>query len=80
MSEPYFNKKLVPIKVKPKTVNELLSDMARTAYQGRKLGEAVDIWEKMVKDKNLTIVMGYAGSMSTAGQWTIINWLIETVS
>ncbi len=77
MSESYFQKKLEPIKVKPKTVNALLTEMAKTAYQGRKLGEAVDVWENMLKEKNLTIAMGYAGSMSTAGQWTIINWLIE---
>ncbi|HTY74828.1 MAG TPA: deoxyhypusine synthase family protein, partial [Candidatus Nanoarchaeia archaeon] len=69
MSE-YFNKKLEPIKVKPKSVNQLLTEMAKTAYQGRKLGEAVDVWEKMVKEKDLTIAMGFAGSMSTAGQWT----------
>ncbi|MCW4006671.1 MAG: deoxyhypusine synthase [Candidatus Bathyarchaeota archaeon] len=77
MSDSYFQKKLEPIKVKPKSVNELLTDMAKTAYQGRKLGEAVDVWENMVKEKDLTIALGYAGSMSTAGQWTIINWLIE---
>ncbi len=77
MSDSYFKKKLEPIKVKPKTVNELLTAMGKTAYQGRKLGEAVDVWENMVKEKELTIVMGYSGSMSTAGQWTIVNWLIE---
>jgi len=76
MSE-YFSKKLEPIRVKPKSVNQLLTEMAKTAYQGRKLGEAVDVWEKMVQEKDLTIAMGFAGSMSTAGQWTIINWLIE---
>ncbi len=76
MSE-YFKKKLEPIHVKPKTVNQLLTEMAKTAYQGRKLGEAVDVWENMVKEKDITIAMGYAGSMSTAGQWTIINWLME---
>src|SRR3972149_5101305 len=77
MSESYFNKKLDPIYVKEKSVSQLLAEMGRTAYQGRKLGEAVDVWENMLKEKDLTIVMGYAGSMSTAGQWTIINWLIE---
>ena len=77
MSDSYFKKKLEPIKVKPKTVNALLTEMGKTAYQGRKLGEAVDIWEKMVKEKDLTIAMGYSGSMSTAGQWTIVNWLME---
>lgn len=77
MSEPYFTKKLEPIKIKEKSISQLLAEMSRTAYQGRKLGEAVDVWENMLKEKDLTIVLGYAGSMSTAGQWTIINWLIE---
>ena len=77
MSESYFTKKLEPIQVKEKSVSQLLAEMSRTAYQGRKLGEAVDVWENMLKEKDLTIVMGYAGSMSTAGQWTIVNWLIE---
>jgi deoxyhypusine synthase len=40
-------------------------------------GEAVDVWEAMLKEKELTIVMGFAGSMSTAGQWKIVNWFIE---
>jgi deoxyhypusine synthase len=31
----------------------------------------------MIKDNDLTIALGYAGSMSTAGQWTVINWLLE---
>jgi deoxyhypusine synthase len=77
MSESYFNKKLEPIKVKEKSISQLLAEMSRTAYQGRKLGEAVDVWENMLKAKDLTIVMGIAGSLSTAGQWTIINWLME---
>ncbi|MEM2098525.1 MAG: deoxyhypusine synthase [Candidatus Bathyarchaeia archaeon] len=77
MTESYFTKKLEPIHVKEKTISQLLKEMSRTAYQGRKLGETVEIWENMIKEKDLTIIMGLAGSMSTAGQWTIINWLIE---
>src|SRR3989304_7599622 len=77
MSESYFNKKVEAINVKEKSISQLLGEMSRTAYQGRKLGEAVDVWENMLKEKDLTIIMGYSGSMSTAGQWTIINWLIE---
>jgi len=68
MSESYFNKKVEAIKVKEKSVSQLLAEMSRTAYQGRKLGEAVDVWESMLKEKDLTIVMGFSGSMSTAGQ------------
>jgi deoxyhypusine synthase len=77
MSESYFNKKVEAIKVKEKSVSQLLAEMSRTAYQGRKLGEVVDVWESMLKEKDLTIVMGFSGSMSTAGQWTLINWLTE---
>jgi len=77
MNEPYFDKKVEAIRVKEKSISQLLAEMSRTAYQGRKLGEAVDVWESMLKEKHLTIIMGFSGSMSTAGQWTIINWLME---
>jgi len=31
----------------------------------------------MLEDEHVTILMGYAGSLSTTGQWKIINWFIE---
>lgn len=77
MKKSYFTRKVQAIEVDKKSVSELLSEMSKTAYQGRQLGEAVDVWEAMLKEPGLTIVMGFAGSMSTAGQWKIINWLIE---
>ena len=77
MESSYLRRKVESIEVKEKSVSQLLSEMARTAYQGRKLGEAAEIWEKMLREEDLTIIMGLAGSMSTAGQWKIINWLIE---
>jgi deoxyhypusine synthase len=77
MVNPYFRRKVEPIEVKEKRISELLAEMAKTAYQGRKLGEAIEVWEEMLKQKDLTIIMGFAGSMSTAGQWKIVNWLIE---
>src|SRR3989304_4059001 len=77
MDSSYFKKKVECIDVKEKSVSQLLAEMSRTAYQGRKLGEAVDVWEAMLKEKDLTIIMGFSGSMSTAGQWTIINWLMQ---
>jgi len=60
-----------------KSISQLLSEMSKTGFQGRKLAEATDIIEEMIKDKNITILLGYAGSLSTTGQWKIINWLIE---
>jgi deoxyhypusine synthase len=77
MSSSYFKRKVEAIDVKEKSISQLLAEMSRTAFQGRKLGEAVEVWEAMLKEKNLTIILGFSGSMSTAGQWKIINWLIE---
>jgi len=75
---PFFKKKLEPIEVhNPKTISQLLSEMAKTGFQGKKLGETAEIWEEMLREKNLAIIFGIAGSMSTTGQWKIVNWLIE---
>lgn len=71
-------RKVEAIEVKaPKTVSELLNDMAKTGFQGKSLAKAVEVLEHMIKDENTTILLGYAGSLSTTGQWKIINWLIE---
>lgn len=73
-----LNKKVKAIEVKSKkSVSQLLLDMSRTGFQGRKLAEAAEVMEKMIKEKNLAILFGYAASLSTTGQWRIINWLIE---
>jgi len=77
MADTYFTRKVEAIEVKEKSVSQLLDEMSRTAYQGRKLGEAVEVWEAMLREKDLTIIMGFSGSMSTAGQWKIINWFME---
>lgn len=71
-------KKVEPITVhNPKKVSELLTEMGNTGFQGKNLGKAVDVWEEMLRSENVTILMGIAGSMSTTGQWKIVNWLIE---
>ncbi len=77
MTEKIGNRKVEAIDVKEKSISALLDEMSRTAYQGRKLGEAVDVWKTMLEQPDLTIVMGFSGSMSTAGQWRIINWLMD---
>ncbi|MDP2926878.1 MAG: deoxyhypusine synthase family protein [bacterium] len=73
----YLKEKVKTIEVGKKTISQLLDAMAETGFQGRKLGEMAQVWERMILDKDLTILMGYAASLSTTGQWKIINWLIE---
>lgn len=78
VKEKYLKKKLKAIEVKSgKKLSELLKEMSGTGFQGRKLGEMLEVWERMLKDKNCTIFFGFAGSMSTTGQWKIIKWLME---
>lgn len=73
-----FDSKVKAIEVKPKkSVSSLLSDMSKTGFQGKSLAKATEVIEKMVKDKKTTIMLGYAGSLSTTGQWKIISWLLE---
>lgn len=74
----YFRERVEAIEVeKGKGVSQLLREMSKTGFQGRKLGEAADVWEEMLGEKDLTIYMGLAGSMSTTGMWRIVCWLIE---
>jgi len=48
-------------------VAELLQGMAKTGFQGRKLGESVEIWKKMLADPACTIFFGLSGAMIPAG-------------
>jgi len=74
----FITKKVEPIRVhNPKKVSELLVEMSNTGFQGKNLGRVVDVWEEMIRNPNVTILMGYAGSLSTTGQWKIVNWLIK---
>jgi deoxyhypusine synthase len=49
------------------SVSELLEGMALTGFQGRKLGESVGIWKKMLADPRCTIFLGLSGAMIPAG-------------
>ncbi len=74
----YTAKKVAAVEISPnKSISQLLSEMAGTGFQGRQLGRLCEIYEEMIRDEETTIMIGYAGSLSVAGQWSIIRWLIE---
>ena len=74
----YLEKKVKAIEISPgKPISRLLEEMAGTGFQGKNLGRVADVFCRMVEAEDLTIFFGYAGSLSTTGQWKIINWLIE---
>jgi deoxyhypusine synthase len=57
-------------------VSRLLGQMRQSAFQGRKLGEAFEVWTRMIDGQSL-ICAGLAGSMSSAGLAPLVTWLIE---
>ena len=75
--EDFFKETVKPIEIKPRSISELLEAMAETSFQGRKLGEVYRVWKSMLSDNDVTILMGLAGSMSTAGMWKIVGQLID---
>lgn len=78
MSKKLLDKKVEAVEVcAGKSVSDLISAMSKTGFQGRSLARTVEIFEKIISDPDVTVFLGYAGSLSTTGQWKIINWLIE---
>ena len=66
----HLGKKVKAIEVSPeKPISRLLEEMAETGFQGKNLAKAADVFCKMVEAEDLTIFFGYAGSLSTTGQW-----------
>ncbi len=55
----------------------LVKAMGKTAFQGRNLSRATDIYEMMLKDQACMIILCLAGSLISAGMKKIIVDLIE---
>ncbi|MEM0384070.1 MAG: deoxyhypusine synthase family protein [Candidatus Caldarchaeum sp.] len=68
---------LKAVEVGEKTISQILQDMRNTGFQGRNLGLAADVWEAALRADDTVIMLGYAGSLSTTGQWRLVRWLIE---
>lgn len=75
--EDFLKHPVNPIEVNDKSISELLKEMQHTAFQGRKLGEAVEIWLNMLKESSCVIFLGLSGAMIPAGMRRIISYIIE---
>ena len=58
------------------SVSRLLGRMRESAFQGRKLGEAFEVWRRMI-DGGPLIALGLAGSLASAGLTPLVRWLVE---
>src|SRR6516165_1902674 len=57
-------------------VSRLLESMRRSAFQGRKLGEAFEVWRRVL-DGGQLIGLGLAGSLASAGLVPLVAWLVS---
>src|SRR5688500_10242516 len=58
--------------------SDLLRGMAKTAFSGRSLGEALDVVTAMVKDPECKVVMTLSGAMTIAKMGKVISKMIDT--
>jgi deoxyhypusine synthase len=58
------------------SVQALLTRMRASAFQGRSLGRAFEVWKRLIDGDGL-ICLGLAGSLSSAGLWPLVTWLVE---
>ncbi|MFX1490237.1 MAG: deoxyhypusine synthase family protein, partial [Promethearchaeota archaeon] len=76
--EDFLIKKVKPFNVKEiKDVNDTLIALKDCGFQGKNLGIALDILEKMVSDKDIVTVLTISGAMIPAGMGELITLLME---
>ncbi len=59
------------------SVNDLVTAMAQTAFGGRRLGEAADVLEAMVRDPDCYKVVTISGAMTIAKQGLVLCEMID---
>jgi len=62
---------------KCRTVDDLVSAMAKTSFGGRKVGEAADVLEMMVRDKKCFKVLTLSGAMTIAKMGLVVCDMVD---
>src|SRR5438034_9044730 len=63
---------------KCRTVDELVRAMGDTAFTGRQIGDAADVFEQMARDKDCYVVMTLSGALTVGKMGLIFCDLIES--
>ena len=76
--EDYLSQKITPFNVnKVKNVDDLLGALKFCGFQGRNLGNALDILYKMVSNPDILTVLTLSGAMVPAGMGDLIYTLMD---
>lgn len=62
---------------KIKDFEDLLTSYKNASIQARNLGKCFDVYKKMIKDKDVTIIMGLAGALIAGGLRKVIVSMIK---
>jgi deoxyhypusine synthase len=62
-----LNKKVEHIDIKKINAVDIINSMKKMSFSARDLGNAADIYDRMLKEKNCAIILTLAGSTSAAG-------------
>ncbi len=66
-----------PVRVQPRNnLPNLLQEMGQTAFQGKNLSSAVQVWKEMLQQE-VTILLGLAGALIPAGMRHLLVYLIQ---
>jgi deoxyhypusine synthase len=72
----YLKEQIEHIDIKAHNVIPLVESMEKMAFSARDLNQAAQIYERMIKDKNCTIILSLAGSLFSAGLKKIVYDMI----
>ncbi|EHQ34826.1 deoxyhypusine synthase [Methanoplanus limicola] len=59
------------------SVAGLIEGMSKTGFQGRKLGESLNVWKRMIDDPDCIIFLGLSGAMIPAGMQKCLIELVK---
>jgi deoxyhypusine synthase len=62
-----MNKKVEHIDIKKINAVDIINSMKKMSFSARDLGNAADIYDRMLKEKNCAVILTLAGSTSAAG-------------
>jgi len=62
---------------KVKTVDDLVTQMSSTSFGGRSVGEAADVFYKMISDKDCFVVLTLSGALTVAKMGLVICDMID---
>lgn len=75
--QDYLKETIKHISIKDHNVISLVESMGQMAFSARDLHRAADIYERMIKDKDTTIILTLAGSLFSAGLKKIVYDMLE---